>query len=311
MQFDIIYRDLVNEILENGNEKITRGYKTKAIFGYTYKLDANIFPLLTLRKLSFKNIVTELLWFISGRTDVEYLIEKGNRIWDEWSDNAAWIEIKIYGDGQPYYKYDDGVIVRGSVNLIEIENKLKERGYTQHSPLKWVKGAGNIDAGYGKWWRNFGGFDQLSRIIQELKNNPNSRRMVVSAWNPKDAWNSKLPPCHDMWILNVLDKKLNLHLTQRSCDVGLGLPYNTASYVLLMYLLSVEGGLNVGEFSHTLVDAHIYENHKTSLKELIVRNDYDAGQIFINQKGIFDLEYSDFSLLNYAHGPKMNFEVAV
>jgi thymidylate synthase len=287
------------------------------------------FPLLTTKKMPFKTILTELLWFLQGHTNVKWLIDRGCRIWDEWSSDVKWAEIKkdkgFYADMETGRSVD-------YLEMEDVENYLKTQGYTKVSVTKWCKGAGEVDAGYGRWWRAFPyigevsdpesnqiwlpcQFDQIDRVIQELKTNPMSRRMVVTAWSPYDAWNAKLPPCHDMFVVNVTPgtpHTLNFHLTQRSCDVGLGLPFNTASYAILMHILANEAGMRVGYFHHTLVDAHIYNNHIDKLKEQIKRIRNAPPTLTVNPETPWrNLDQNDFSLEGYISGSKIDLEVAV
>jgi thymidylate synthase len=210
------YLDVVREVLEKGTRKVNRtGVDTLSTFNLNYEIDLRQgFPLLTTKEISWKNIVVENLWFLSGDTHIGLLKKHGCKFWDPWAD----------------------------------ENGL-------------------VPSAYGNFWRHFpvpgGTRDQVAYVVDELKKNPMSRRMVVVAWAPGNAQTSKLPPCHAMYILNVQldasgDPYLNLHLTQRSCDVALGVPYNIAGYALLLELFSRFSGIPAGIFAHTLVDAHVY-----------------------------------------------------
>lgn len=207
------YNELVHTVLSQGVRKPNRtGVDTLSMFGYHYDVDlAEGFPLLTSKSVSWKNIVVENLWFLSGSTNVELLRRHGCKFWDPWADEE-----------------------------------------------------GEVPSSYGAAWRHLGG-DQLRWVEQELIENPMSRRLCVTAWDPGTAFKSKLPPCHVFWVLNTQPDpemsgpgRLNLHLTQRSADIALGVPYNLAGYALLLHLFARFGGLDVGVFSHTLVDAHIY-----------------------------------------------------
>lgn len=285
MSWDATYRNMVKFILARGYPKISRGHATTSIFDYHYQIDASRLPILTTKKISFKNIVSELLWFLGGHTDVAWLHTYGNHIWDEWASKTEWSDFEI-------------------------------PGYRKHPNGKWLRAAGTIDAGYGRLWRNFGGVDQIAWIVKTLKNDPTSRRMVVSAWNPAEHITARLPPCHDMWIINVLNiggvNTLNLSLTQRSADVGLGVPYNTTSYCLLMHLLARETGLAVGVFGHTLVDCHIYDNHRIGLLEQMKRPSITAADLRIaTDIPLFDLKVSDITLEGYVCHPALALPIAI
>jgi thymidylate synthase len=289
--FESLYFELINKILGNGIKKENRtGIDTFSLFNVNYEIDVSTgFPLLTTRRMSFKNIVSELIWFLRGRTDIEFLHRYNNHIWDEWSTEAKWTSVST-------------------------------DGYREHSAGKWVKGAGQVPAGYGKWWRrfpvsgNFETFDQIRFIVDTLRKDKTSRRLVVTAWEPFDASTNKIPPCHDMFIFNVEDDQLNLHLTQRSCDIGLGLPYNVCTYSLLLMIIAKITGLNPGRFAHSIIDAHIYENHVTTLQEQMKRDPFPHPNVEIMQSDKmypWDYDVEDFILDNYCYHPAMKMEVAV
>lgn len=226
---DEAYKSVVESVLAHGTRKENRtGVDTLSTFGLHYNLDLQDgFPLLTTKKISWKNIVVEMLWFLSGKTDISILKQHDCKFWDAWVDEEDKVP-SAYGNFW--------------------------RSFPVHGKT--------IDAfGVPQEMNDFN--DQLAWVIAELKRNPTSRRMVVSAWAPGNAQTSKLPPCHCMFIFNVQfdpngEKRLCLHLTQRSCDVALGVPYNIASYALLMHIVAHIAGMKVGVFSHTLIDAHIY-----------------------------------------------------
>ena len=220
---DEVYAQIVQTVLTTGARKENRtGVDTISTFNINYELDLKHgFPLLTTKQISWKNIVIELLWFMTGRTDLAFLRKHGCKFWDAWEDEKRPGYIAEGSYGEPWRAFGE-----------------RKPGHASHY--------------------NPNGFDQLAWVINELKRNPNSRRLIVSAWDAELATKSKLPPCHAFWVLNVQEGRLCLHLTQRSCDVALGLPYNIASYALLIHLLAKMSGLEPGIFGHTLVDAHIY-----------------------------------------------------
>lgn len=234
------YNDLVNYVIANGERKENRtGVDTLSVFNYNYKVDLRQgFPLLTTKKISWKNIVVELLWFLSGRTDISLLKKHNCKFWDSWADENGKVP-SAYGNFW--------------------------RAFPVHLETELNGGSGRlVEPGLN---------DQIEFIVNELRRNRDSRRLVVSAWAPENAQNSKLPPCHSLFVLNtqydVLGKPyLNLHLTQRSADVALGVPYNIASYSLLLMIIGQLVGLPVRYFAHTLIDAHIYTSKPDgSMKE--------------------------------------------
>ena len=259
------YLDLVNHVLATGSEKTDRtGTGTKSVFGYQMRFDLSKgFPLVTTKKIHFKSIVHELLWFLKGDTNIEYLQENGVRIWNEWADEK-----------------------------------------------------GNLGPVYGHQWRNWNseGIDQIQEVINTLKTNPDSRRMLVSAWNPsvlpdtkvsfsKNVANNKaaLPPCHAFFQFYVADGKLSCQLYQRSADVFLGVPFNIASYALLTLMVAQVCGYEPGDFVHSFGDVHIYSNHFEQVKEQLSRAPKALPEMHLNPeiKNIFDFTYDDFELINY------------
>lgn len=271
------YLDLVKHVLENGTQKGDRtGTGTKSIFGYQMRFDLiEGFPLVTTKKLHLKSIIHELLWFLKGDTNIAYLKENGVRIWDEWAD----------------------------------EN-------------------GNLGPIYGQQWRNWDSkeIDQISELIETLKTNPNSRRMLVSAWNPSvlpDTSKSfaenvaegkaALPPCHAFFQFYVAEGKLSCQLYQRSADIFLGVPFNIASYALLVLMIAQVTNLQPGEFIHTFGDAHIYNNHIEQLELQLSREPRKLPKMILNPevKNIFDFKYEDFTLVDYDPHPHIKGVVAV
>jgi thymidylate synthase len=276
------YLDLVRTVIDNGVRKKTRtGVDTLSYFGAFYKVDLSEgFPLLTTKKMQWKSLLHEVLWYLSGENHIRNL-RQYTKIWDAWAD-------------------ENGV----------------------------------LETAYGYYWRHFPSaqrdkngnwivteVDQIQYVIDEIKRNPNSRRLVISAWEPGNATTSKLPPCHYTFVFNVNDGKLNCHLTQRSGDIALGIPFNLAAYSLLTQVIAQQVGLQLGQFAHTIVDAHIYigekgtENekydHLEGLKEQLKRKPLNLPQLKIAYKPINELKFEDFELLNYQYQEKISFEVAV
>lgn len=261
------YLDLLHFITENGVLKSDRtGTGTKSTFGYQMRFDLNEgFPLLTTKKVHLKSIIYELLWFISGDTNIKYLKDHGVTIWDEWAD----------------------------------EN-------------------GDLGPVYGHQWRSWPApdgksIDQLSNVIDQIKHNPDSRRLIVSAWNPAEVDQMALPPCHSLFQFYVAQNKLSCQLYQRSADVFLGVPFNIASYALLTMMIAQVCGLQPGTFVHTLGDAHIYTNHFEQVATQLSRDPRPLPVMRINpdKKDIFDFAYEDFSLEGYDPWPTIKAPVAV
>lgn len=261
------YLDLLTRVLDEGVEKTDRtGTGTISIFGHQSRYNlAEGFPLLTTKKLHLKSIIYELLWFLSGDTNIKYLQENGVRIWNEWAD-------------------DDG----------------------------------NLGPIYGYQWRSWpdyqgGHIDQITETINTIKNNPDSRRIIVSAWNVADLPNMKLPPCHAFFQFYVANGKLSLQLYQRSADIFLGVPFNIASYALLLKMMAQVTGLQEGDFVHTLGDAHIYTNHLDQVKLQLTRQPRTLPKMNIKPgiKNIFDFKYEDFELEGYDPYPHIKGKVAI
>ena len=276
------YLDLVKLVLENGVRKTSRtGVDTISYFGAFYRVDLSEgFPLLTTKRMEWKSLLHEVLWYLSGENHIRNLREK-TKIWDAWAD----------------------------------EN-------------------GNLDTAYGYYWRHFPSaqkdksgnwvvteVDQIKYVIDEIKRNPNSRRLVVNAWEPGNAISSKLPPCHYTFTFNVSAGKLSCHLTQRSGHIALGIPFNLAAYSLLTQIIAQETGLGLGYFAHTIVDAHVYYaekgspmekfDHSEGLKEQLKREPMPLPKLIIAKKPIDQLQFEDFELVDYNYHGKIKFEVAV
>lgn len=261
------YLDLLYKIKEEGVIREDRtGTGTKSIFGYQMRFNMNDgFPLLTTKKLHLKSIIHELLWFLSGDTNIKYLQDNGVRIWNEWAD----------------------------------EN-------------------GDLGPVYGHQWRSWsdykgGTIDQIQQAVDLIKNNPNSRRILVSAWNPADIDNMALPPCHCLFQFYVADGKLSLQLYQRSADVFLGVPFNIASYALLLQMMAQVTGLECGDFVHTTGDTHLYLNHFKQVDTQLMRTPRPLPKMKINPdvKDIFSFKYEDFELTDYNPWPHIKADVSV
>ena len=279
------YLDLVKNVLENGVRKKNRtGIDTIANFSEFYKVDLSEgFPLLTTKKMYFRSVILELLWYLRGEDHIRWLRdEKDCHIWDDWADEDGHVG-PIYPVLWRRFPYYD-------------EEEIRFEGDASHiCKTVWIKKE----------------FDQVQRAIDMLKENPNSRRIVVSAWHPGLLNEMALPPCHLMYIFNVTDGKLNCHLTQRSGDIALGIPFNLACYSALTMAIANEVGLEYGTFAHTIVDAHIYENHVEGLKEQLEREERELPKLNIADKAVDDLTFEDFELENYNPHPAIKFEVAV
>lgn len=285
------YIDLCNYILNNGVKKNDRtGTGTISVFGYQMRFNLGEgFPLLTTKKVHLKSVIHELLWFISGSTNIKYLVDNDVRIWNDW----------------PYDLYKKSPDFQGET-IEEFAAKIKESD-------EFAKKYGNLGPVYGKQWRDFNGVDQLSNLIEQIKTNPNSRRLIISAWNPAEVDKMALPPCHSFMQFYVAEGKLSCQLYQRSADVFLGVPFNIASYALFTMMIAQVCGLEPGDFVHTLGDAHIYLNHLDQVNKQIKRSLRPLPKMVINPnvKSIFDFKYEDFTLLNYNPHSGIKGKVAV
>ncbi|MGM9971577.1 MAG: thymidylate synthase [Anaeroplasmataceae bacterium] len=285
------YLDLCRDILSKGHKKEDRtGTGTISLFGYQMRFDLSKgFPLLTTKKVYLKAIIHELLWFISGSTNIKYLVDNDVRIWNEW----------------PYEIYKKSDEFKGET----IEEFVKHIKEDDEFASKW----GNLGPVYGKQWRNFGGVDQLSDLIEQIKTNPDSRRLIISAWNPAEVKDMALPPCHSFMQFYVVDGKLSCQLYQRSADVFLGVPFNIASYALFTMMIADVCNLEYGDFVHTLGDAHIYLNHLEQINLQLSREPRELPKMIINKnvKSIFDYKYEDFKLEGYDPHPTIKGVVAV
>ena len=285
------YHDLVEHVFKHGHEKEDRTHTgTLSSFGYQMRFDLSEgFPLLTTKKVFYKAIIHELLWFIKGDTNIKYLVDHGVKIWNEW----------------PYENYKKHTEFQGET-LEEFVDKIKnDRLFAQIH--------GDLGPVYGAQWRNFNGVDQLSEIINLIKYQPSSRRMILSAWNPSEINNMALPPCHTLIQFYVSNDKLSLQLYQRSGDIFLGIPFNIASYALLLEMVAQVTNLKVGEFIHTIGDAHIYSNHIDQLKLQLKREFRPLPKLKLNPeiKDIEDFTFEDIQILGYDPHPPIKGAVAV
>lgn len=310
------YLELCTHILENGTVKEDRtGTGTISVFGYQMRFDLQKgFPLMTTKKTAFRLIATELLWFLKGDTNLRTLIQERNPIWDEWGFER-WVT------SEEYTGPDMTDFGRRSVKDEQFaEVYAQEMDAYKHRVVEddvFAEKYGNLGPIYGKQWRSWstadGSIDQIKLLIEGLKNNPDSRRHIVSAWNPSEVADMALPPCHTMFQFYVAEGKLSCQLYQRSADVFLGVPFNIASYALLVHLIAEECGLEVGEFVHTLGDAHIYLNHMEQVKEQLSREPRALPTLKLNKEGksIFDMTFEDISIEGYDPHPKIKAPIAV
>lgn len=261
------YHDLMQHVLDHGVEKHDRtGTGTISVFGYQMRFNlADGFPMVTTKKLHLRSIIHELIWFLKGETNIQYLKENGVSIWDEWADEQ-----------------------------------------------------GNLGPVYGSQWRSWKGadgktVDQITQVIEQIKKNPDSRRLIVSAWNVAEIENMALPPCHAFFQFYVANGKLSCQLYQRSADIFLGVPFNIASYALLNMMVAQVCGLEPGEFVHTLGDAHLYSNHLDQARLQLSREFRPLPTMKINTdvKNIFDFKFEDFTLEGYDPHPHIKAAVAI
>ena len=274
------YHDALQHILDHGVETTDRtGTGTLSYFGMQQRYDlADGFPLVTTKKLHLRSIIHELLWFLSGDTNIKYLKDNGVSIWDEWADEN--------GDLGPVYGYQ----------------------WRKFPRLELVEGTLGDEPLY-----RAGTVDQISDLVEMIRNSPDSRRLIVTAWNPADVPDMALPPCHSLWQVRVLGGKMHLQLYQRSADMFLGVPFNIASYALLLQMLAHVTGYEVGTFVHTMGDAHIYSNHMEQVKLQLSRNPKQMPQIRIarNVTSLFDFKFEDFEVIGYDPDPTIKAPVAV
>lgn len=286
------YLELLDKIRREGVIRDDRtGTGTKGIFGYQMRFPLSEgFPLLTTKRVYMKGIIHELLWFLRGDTNIKYLVDNGVHIWD--SDA---------------FRYYNELCVKHGVLPVDMDTFLAAAGVD--SPIDGYR-FGDLNHVYGYQWRNWptgdgNSIDQIAKVIETIKKNPSSRRMIVSAWNVADVEDMALPPCHTMFQFFVADGKLSCQLYQRSGDTFLGVPFNIASYALLTMMIAQQCGLEVGDFVHTLGDAHLYLNHLEQADEQLSREPRALPRMKINPdvKSIFDYKYEDFVLEGYDPHP--------
>lgn len=286
------YLELLDKICREGVVRGDRtGTGTKGIFGYQMRFDLRDgFPLVTTKRLFLKGVIYELLWFLRGDTNIKYLVDNGVHIWD--SDA---------------FRYYNELCVRHGVLPVDKDTFLAAAGV--ESPIEGYR-FGDLNNVYGYQWRSWptgdgGAIDQIKRVIETIKHNPNSRRMIVSAWNVADVDSMALPPCHTMFQFFVAEGRLSCQLYQRSGDTFLGVPFNIASYALLTMMIAKECGLEPGEFVHTLGDAHLYLNHLEQAEEQLSREPRKLPTIVLNPSvsSIFDYTFEDFTLEGYDPHP--------
>ena len=310
------YQELVRKILAEGHVKTDRtGVGTKSLFGYQMRFDlSHGFPMVTTKRVPFGLIKSELLWFLRGDTNVRYLLEHNNHIWDEWA-------FKRYVESPDYHgpdMTDFGLRAVADPDFNEIYQQelatFNERVLTDDDFAERYGNLGNV---YGAQWRswplrNGETLDQISQLIDMIKHSPDSRRLIVSAWNPEDVPSMALPPCHTLFQFYVHDGKLSCQLYQRSADVFLGVPFNIASYALLTHLIAKECGLEVGEFVHTIGDAHLYLNHLEAAETLLSREPKPLPQLEIDDFEQFDQVSTDqIRLQGYEPWPTIKAPIAV
>ncbi len=290
------YHDLVTRVLSEGVQKGDRtGTGTLSVFGHQMRFNLQEgFPLLTTKKVHIKSILHELLWFLQGSTNIEYLAQHKVRIWDDW----------------PYAAYTKSEDFQGEDIRAFAERVATDKAFA----AQW----GELGPVYGYQWRswpapNGGHVDQIAQIIDQIKNNPNSRRIIVNAWNVGFVDKMALPPCHAFFQFYVADGKLSCQLYQRSADIFLGVPFNIASYAFLVHMVAQVCELEVGDFVHTLGDAHIYNNHIEQLELQLSRDFRALPQLKLNPeiKDIFGFSYDDFEIVGYDPHPHIAGKVAV
>lgn len=311
------YLNMLRHVLENGTKKEDRtGTGTISVFGYQMRFDLSKgFPLLTTKRVPFKLVSSELIWFLRGDTNIKYLLTYNNNIWNEWAF-LKWISSDEY-QGQDMTNF--GLRAQSDPEFAkqyEVEmNVFKERILNDDSFAKKYGDLGNV---YGKQWREWrtttgSSIDQIADVVNTIKKNPDSRRLIVSAWNPEDCPTMALPPCHTMFQFYVADGKLSCQLYQRSADIFLGVPFNIASYALLTHLIALECGLEVGEFVHSFGDAHIYLNHLEQIHTQLDREPRTLPELKINLNGksMWEVEVEDIEVVNYDPHPTIKAPVAV
>jgi len=289
------YLDLMRHVLEHGTRKEDRtGTGTVSVFGHQMRFNlADGFPLLTTKKVFLKGIIHELLWFLAGDTNIKYLVDNGVGIWNEWPHA---VYVKSTGD---------------NIALADFVARIRD-------DAEFARQWGGIGPGYGHQWRSWptpdgGTIDQIGQLVEQIRRNPDSRRLLVSAWNVAEVENMALPPCHTLFQFYVADGRLSCQLYQRSADIFLGVPFNIASYALLTLMVAQVTGLKPGDFVHTLGDAHLYLNHLEQAHTQLARAPYPLPQMKINPAvtSLFNFRFEDFELVGYECHPAIKAPVAV
>ena len=285
------YLELIETILKQGKDKEDRtGTGTRSLFGYQMRfLLKEGFPLVTTKKVYYKAIIHELLWFIKGDTNIKYLVDHDVNIWNDW----------------PYETFKKSDDYQGET-IKEFAEKIK-------SDATFAEKYGDLGPVYGAQWRNFNGVDQLSYILDLIQHQPDSRRMILSAWNPAEISEMALPPCHTLIQFYINNHQLSLQLYQRSGDVFLGIPFNIASYALLLAMVAHVTGYEVGEFVHTIGDAHIYHNHMEQVNLQLTREPMPLPKLWLNPeiKHLEDFTFDDIKVIDYQSHPRIKGKVAV
>lgn len=311
------YLHLLDQVLADGHFKTDRtGTGTYSLFGAQLRFDLSQgFPLLTTKKVPFGLIKSELLWFLHGDTNIQYLLQHKNHIWDEWAF-ARYVQSPAYtGPDMTDFGRRSLVDETFAAQYHDQMRAFTDRIVADDAFAHKYGDLGNV---YGKQWRAWQTstgetLDQLGNVIEMIRTQPDSRRLIVSAWNPEDVPTMALPPCHTMYQFYVNDGKLSLQLYQRSADMFLGVPFNIASYALLTHLVAAVTGLQVGEFIHTFGDAHIYANHVEQVREQLSRTPRKAPQLALNpaKTALGDFAMKDIKVMGYDPYPAIKAPVAV
>ena len=298
------YLDLIRHIRDHGVKKEDRtGTGTVSIFGHQLRFDlAAGFPLVTSKKVHLKSIIHELLWFIRGDTNIRYLVKNGVGIWNDWP-YQSWLRATGQDKTLAMYSPEWTAQKKSFIERIKVD-------------VDFADEHGDLGPVYGKQWRDFGGVDQLAQLINDINTNPDSRRLIVSAWNPQDIpvmVKSGLPPCHSLFQFYVVEGRLSCQLYQRSADVFLGVPFNIASYAILTLMIAQVTGLEPGDFVHTFGDAHLYLNHMDQVNEQLSRTTFPLPTLKINPavNNLFDFVFEDFELQDYQSHDPISAPVAV
>ncbi|WP_283578653.1 thymidylate synthase [Limosilactobacillus ingluviei] len=311
------YLTLAQYVLDHGHQKGDRtGTGTLSTFGYQMRFDLQKgFPILTTKKIAFGLVKSELLWFLRGDTNIRFLLAHNNHIWDEWAFKK-WVESDEY-QGPDMTDFGHRWLTDPAFKVVYLAEK---KAFCERilADDEFAARYGNLGDVYGAQWRHWQTrrgetIDQIKNVIEAIKTTPDSRRLIVSAWNPEDVPAMALPPCHTLFQFYVNDGKLSCQLYQRSADIFLGVPFNIASYALLTHLIAKECGLAVGEFIHTLGDAHLYSNHLDQIREQLARPVHQAPQLILPDHPMKLSEYTpaDIQLANYEHEAAIKAPVAV